>query len=89
MDITQFNIILSRLDKIDKEILELNNTINRDIKGNCDKMGSHIDFIEKVYDTVKTPMYYICEKINSQLRKYLSWGRPKYPKLPEWNSSLT
>jgi hypothetical protein len=64
MDSKQFNIILSRLDKIDKEILELNNTINRDIKGNCDKMGSHIDFIEKVYDTVKTPMYYICEKIN-------------------------
>ena len=64
MDSKQFNIILSRLDKIDKEILELNNTINRDIKGNCDKMGSHIDFIEKVYDTVKTPMYYICEKVN-------------------------
>ena len=64
MDANQFNIILSRLDKIDKEIRELKNTINQDIKGNCDKMGSHIDFIEKVYDTVKTPMYYICEKIN-------------------------
>ena len=63
MDSKQFNIILSRLDKIDKEILELNNTINRDIKGNCDKMGSHIDFIEKVYDTVKTPMYYLCGKV--------------------------
>jgi len=64
MDITQFNIILSRLDKIDKEILELKTTINQDIKSNCDKMGSHIDFIEKVYDTVKTPMYYLCGKVN-------------------------
>ena len=63
MDITQFNIILSRLDKIDKEILELKTTINQDIKSNCDKMGSHIDFIEKVYDTVKTPMYYLCGKV--------------------------
>ena len=27
-------------------------------------MGSHIDFIEKVYDTVKTPMYYLCDKVN-------------------------
>jgi len=63
MDNTQFNIILSRLDKIDKEILELKTTINQDIKSNCDKMGSHIDFIEKVYDTVKTPMYYLCGKV--------------------------
>jgi hypothetical protein len=64
MDATQFNTILSRLDKIDKEILELKTSINKDIKGNCDKMGSHIDFIEKVYDTVKTPMYYVCDKIS-------------------------
>jgi len=63
MDATQFNIILSRLDKIDNDILELKTTINQDIKSNCDKMGSHIDFIEKVYDTVKTPMYYICGKV--------------------------
>ena len=63
MDTTQFNIILTRLDKIDKEILELKTTINQDIKSNCDKMGSHIDFIEKVYDTVKTPMYYLCGKV--------------------------
>ena len=27
-------------------------------------MGNHIDFVEKVYDTVKTPMYYICDKIS-------------------------
>jgi|TARA_B110000196_G_C20452831_1_gene345788 hypothetical protein len=64
MDNDQFNIILSRLDKIDKDIIELKKTINQDIKNNCDKMGDHIDFIEKVYDTIKSPMYYICDKVS-------------------------
>jgi hypothetical protein len=27
-------------------------------------MGDHIDFIEKVYDTIKSPMYYICDKVS-------------------------
>jgi len=31
---------------------------------NCEKMGNHIDFVESVYDTVKHPLTYICNKIN-------------------------
>ena len=27
-------------------------------------MSSHIDFVENVYDTIKSPLGYICNKIN-------------------------
>ena len=64
MDANQFNIILSRLDKIDKEIHELKTSINKDIKGNCEKMAGHVEFVERVYDTVKSPMYFVCNQIN-------------------------
>ena len=35
-------------------------------------MGEHIDFIETVYDTVKSPLGYLCNKIS-----YVS-GNKKY-----------
>ena len=27
-------------------------------------MSSHIDFVDKVYDTVKNPLDFICNKVN-------------------------
>ena len=30
---------------------------------NCDKMGTHIDFVNSVYTTVKVPLNYISNKI--------------------------
>ena len=30
----------------------------------CNKMGEHIDFIENVYETVKAPLSFICDKVN-------------------------
>ena len=50
--------IEERLDKI-FEILE-----NRVTK-NCEKMSNHIDFIDTVYDNVKSPLAYICNKVKS------------------------
>ena len=43
--------------KIDK-ILEL-------LEQDCKKMTDHIDFIENVYDNVKSPFYYLMDKVNS------------------------
>jgi len=43
--------------KIDK-ILEL-------LEKDCKKMTDHIDFIENVYDNVKSPFYYLMDKVNS------------------------
>jgi hypothetical protein len=39
-----------------------NNVVN--VVENCNKMGKHIDFIENVYTTVKSPLHYLTKKIN-------------------------
>ena len=56
----QLNHIETKLDKV----LDL---LNGNLKANCDKMGQHIDFVERVYDNIKRPLGYICEKV-----KYMS-----------------
>ena len=58
--------------KINEKLDMLIEIINKDVKENCEKMSSHIDFIQKVYDNVKSPMYFICEKFNNikSLRNY-------------------
>ena len=53
----KFNDIEKKLDLI----IEI---LNLDLKKNCKKMGEHIDFVEKVYDNVKNPLGYLCNKIN-------------------------
>jgi len=60
-DITTIN------NKIDALSIKMDNIIsilNIDIKKNTEKMGDHIDFIERIYDNVKQPLAYICNKIN-------------------------
>lgn len=47
-------ILETKLDKI-IDLLE------RD----CKKMSDHIDFVENVYETVKSPFYFIMNKVNS------------------------
>lgn len=48
--------------KLNKNIEEVNNKLD-DLAPECKKMGSHIDFVENVYDTVKHPLGYLCNKI--------------------------
>lgn len=50
---TNMNRLESKLDKL-LEILEKD----------CKKMTDHIDFIENVYDNVKSPFYYLMDKVN-------------------------
>ena len=38
--------------------------INIDLAENCKKMSDHIDFIETVYDNVKNPLGFLCNKLN-------------------------
>ena len=48
-------------DKLDKmiEILETQ------VTENCKKMSEHIDFIDTVYDNVKHPLGFICNKVGN------------------------
>ena len=31
----------------------------------CAKMGNHINFVEGIYDTLKSPLNYICDTVNN------------------------
>ena len=43
---------------------DLEESLDDELIPECKKMGSHIVFIESVYDTVKHPLGYLCNKIN-------------------------
>ena len=63
------NNVHMTLNKINVNLLQLNkkvdekNNVDKDVLQECKKMGAHIDFIENVYDNVKNPLGYICNKI--------------------------
>ena len=58
-----------KIDNINTKLEDTNQKIEEDLIKECKKMGSHIDFVENVYDNVKHPLGYICKKI-----KYLAGG---------------
>ena len=57
--------IQSDLKRLEEKIdLILKN--QNDNAHNINKMGNHIDFVENVYEKVKRPMYYICDKLGGR-----------------------
>ena len=50
-------------DKLDR----IEQLLNNEILNNCNKMSNHIDFIERIYEYIKYPLFYISDKL-----KYLS-----------------
>ena len=62
----KLDLILLKLDgievierKLNLILLKLDGSVIK----NCDKMGTHIDFVNSVYTTVKVPLNYISNKI--------------------------
>ena len=53
-----------KLIKIENKLDNIYNLLNTDVKDNCEKMKEHIDFIDNVYDSIKFPLYFICNRIN-------------------------
>ena len=51
------------IEKINERIDELSDSLDEELIPECKKMSSHIDFVENVYDTVKHPLGYLCNKI--------------------------
>jgi predicted transcriptional regulator len=62
-----------KFETIEKKLDIIIKTLNEDLKKDCKKMGEHIDFVENVYDNVKNPLGYLCNKIN-----YFSKDNDKY-----------
>jgi len=67
--------LFHRLDKLDTDIeniaksfQELKSDIQNDLKPACSKMVHHVDFIDEVYEKVKVPLNYVCNKINRIIR---------------------
>tara|TARA_B100001027_G_C16185057_1_gene293329 strand:- start:267 stop:509 length:243 start_codon:yes stop_codon:yes gene_type:complete len=63
--------IKSKLDSLEYKLIDLEVKLNKilellenDIAPNCNKMSTHIDFVDKVYDTVKSPLNFMCNKVN-------------------------
>lgn len=54
--------IENRLREIDDKLTELIILMN-DNKRDCEKMSSHIDFIDSVYEKLKTPIDYVCNRL--------------------------
>lgn len=84
LDNRDFKTLFERLDKLETDISqlaqsmqELKDIMKTDITPKCSKMESHIDFIEEVYATVKSPLYFICNKVNRMT------GKPSQPKQVE------
>ena len=55
--IVELNYKLDRIEQL----------LNNEILNNCNKMSNHIDFIERIYEYIKYPLFYISDKL-----KYLS-----------------
>lgn len=55
--------IIDLNDKLDR----IEQLLNNEILNNCNKMSNHIDFIERIYEYIKYPLFYISDKL-----KYLS-----------------
>jgi hypothetical protein len=63
--------IKSKLISLEYKLIDLEVKLNKiielienDVAPNCNKMSSHIDFIDNVYDTVKSPLNFMCNKVN-------------------------
>lgn len=59
------NAIETRLEKIEIKIEEILSLLKNDVKPNCDKMNSHISFIEGIYDKLQYPLEVVANRINS------------------------
>ncbi len=58
--ISILNDINKKLDRIEERLIQLEKTQN--------KMDTHIDFIEDIYDNIKHPLNYVTNKINNYLQ---------------------
>jgi len=59
------NILDNKLNNIDNKLDKILELLEKNSK-DCEKMSSHIDFIDNVYENVKAPMNYICYTMNSK-----------------------
>lgn len=50
----------NRCERIEQKMDKILELLEKD----CKKMTDHIDFVENVYDSIKSPFYYLMDKVN-------------------------
>tara|TARA_Y100001938_G_C7982528_1_gene375161 strand:+ start:374 stop:586 length:213 start_codon:yes stop_codon:yes gene_type:complete len=65
----KIDILDSKIEKLEKDIEKILYILENNIEPNCSRMNTHISFIEKIYENVRSPMDYVCNTIN---RFYIS-----------------
>ena len=61
----KLNILDNKLNNLDNKLDKILELLEKNSK-DCEKMSSHIDFIDNVYENVKAPMNYICDTMNNR-----------------------
>ncbi len=51
------------MNEIDLKLVTILELLQTEIRPNCKKMSSHIDFVDNVYENVKNPLGFICNKV--------------------------
>ena len=74
---------MNRMDAIERKLDLIIQKLDGSVIKNCDKMGTHIDFVNGVYATVKVPLNYISNKMHKIINPL---GSPK--DLPLLNDGL-
>ena len=54
----------SKMNEIDLKLVTILELLQTEIRPNCKKMSSHIDFVDNVYENVKNPLGFMCNKIS-------------------------
>ena len=54
----------SKMNEIDLKLITILELLQTEIRPNCKKMSSHIDFVDNVYENVKNPLGFICSKVS-------------------------
>jgi len=57
---TKMDSLETKMDSLETKMDKILEILEKD----CKKMTDHIDFIENVYDNVKSPFYYLMDKVN-------------------------
>ena len=68
--ILRLNLIEQKVNNIDQKLTDLIILMN-DNKKDCEKMSTHIDFIDSVYDKLKAPIDFVCNIINNRINNNL------------------
>ena len=54
---------IGKIDNIEKKLDQILEKLNSVEKG-TNKMSSHIDFIDTTYTRIKTPLFWVCDRVN-------------------------